>query len=122
MKRKISGMLALLILFSAFITSVTTPVYATEANIKDETVEERFERQKKIDGELVEKIAKEAKIQLETIDSDSLVDKIVNFIKTAYEKAKSFGLIEKFIVFFKSLVKTVIELVKGLLDAFLSNK
>lgn len=120
MKRTISGLLALLLLFSAFITSVTTPVYATETNIKDETIEERFERQKKIDGELVEKMAKEARTQLETIDSDSLVDKIVNFIQTAYEKAKDFGLIEKFIVFFKSLVKTVIELIKGLLDAFLS--
>ena len=120
MRRKISGTLALLILFSTFIAPVTIPVYATETNIKDETVEERFERQKKIDGEMVEKIAKEARSQLDNIDSDSLVDKIAAFIKTAYEKAKDFGLIEKFIVFFKSLIKTIIELLKGLLDAFLS--
>lgn len=111
-KRIISGMLALILFFTP-VTASSTPINSTEP--KESTSDSNFNSK-----EVINNFANEAKNQLENIDSDKLVDDTVKFAGKVHEKAKKTGLIDAFLNFFKKLIKTIIEVIKDLLDMILN--
>ena len=106
MRKKIKLLLALSI-FSGFIPTTAL------ADSEEKTVLTAENKQ------LVNDMARQVRKSLDNVDVDDVTDKTVNFIGDATEKAKRFGLIDAFINFIKALAKTLIDIIKGILDSLL---